>query len=221
MKYKCQICGYIYDEANEGVPFAQLPDDWKCPLCGAPKSAFDPVEEEMPAAAQPIPSPSEEIKTDLPAESEQPLSIGQMAALCSNLSRGCEKQYMPDEAALFSQLADWFSSHAPKVEDATVQAISAQLQQNLSAYPAANKTCQSEGDRGAQRVLGWSEKATRMLSSILSRYDKEGDALLAGTEIWVCTVCGFVSIGQSAPDLCPICKVPSWKFTKIERRKQS
>ena len=33
MKYKCSVCGHIYDEEKEGVKFADLPDDWKCPLC--------------------------------------------------------------------------------------------------------------------------------------------------------------------------------------------
>jgi len=28
-----------------GTPFETLPDDWVCPMCGAPKSAFEPVEE--------------------------------------------------------------------------------------------------------------------------------------------------------------------------------
>lgn len=28
MKYVCQICNYVYDEEAEGVPFADLPDDW-------------------------------------------------------------------------------------------------------------------------------------------------------------------------------------------------
>ena len=42
MKYVCQICGYVYDDAKEKVPFAELPDDWKCPLCGAAKSDFKP-----------------------------------------------------------------------------------------------------------------------------------------------------------------------------------
>ncbi len=42
MRYVCKICGYIYDEAKEGVPFESLPDTWKCPLCGAAKSDFDP-----------------------------------------------------------------------------------------------------------------------------------------------------------------------------------
>ena len=40
MKYVCQVCGYVYDDDKEKTPFDQLPDTWKCPLCGAPKSAF-------------------------------------------------------------------------------------------------------------------------------------------------------------------------------------
>ena len=54
MKYKCKICGYIYDDDKEKVPFDQLPDTWKCPLCGARKSDFAPVTEEM---FPPIPKP--------------------------------------------------------------------------------------------------------------------------------------------------------------------
>jgi pyruvate oxidase len=48
-KWKCSVCGYIYDEEKEGVPFADLPEDWTCPQCGAPKSAFNQVEGERPA----------------------------------------------------------------------------------------------------------------------------------------------------------------------------
>lgn len=44
MKYKCKVCGYIYDEEAEGTKFDDLPQDWKCPLCGAPKSAFEKVD---------------------------------------------------------------------------------------------------------------------------------------------------------------------------------
>ena len=33
----CKVCGYV----NDGeVPFMQLPDDWTCPVCKAPKSEF-------------------------------------------------------------------------------------------------------------------------------------------------------------------------------------
>ena len=44
MRYVCQICGYIYDDAKEKIPFAELPDTWRCPLCGAAKSNFRPEE---------------------------------------------------------------------------------------------------------------------------------------------------------------------------------
>ncbi|MGD9344956.1 MAG: thiamine pyrophosphate-binding protein [Candidatus Aminicenantes bacterium] len=45
-KWKCSVCGYIYDERKEGVPFEDLPKDWVCPQCGAPKSAFSVIEGE-------------------------------------------------------------------------------------------------------------------------------------------------------------------------------
>lgn len=39
-KYKCIVCGYIYDEAIEKVKFVDLPADWKCPRCGVGKENF-------------------------------------------------------------------------------------------------------------------------------------------------------------------------------------
>jgi flavin reductase (DIM6/NTAB) family NADH-FMN oxidoreductase RutF/rubredoxin len=40
LKYECPACGYIYDEAIEGIKFEDLPDDWTCPVCGEEKSDF-------------------------------------------------------------------------------------------------------------------------------------------------------------------------------------
>ncbi|SEQ27326.1 NADH-FMN oxidoreductase RutF, flavin reductase (DIM6/NTAB) family [Lachnospiraceae bacterium RM5] len=37
----CKICGYVYDDEKEAVPFEELPDDWVCPLCKHPKSDFE------------------------------------------------------------------------------------------------------------------------------------------------------------------------------------
>lgn len=39
-KYVCGLCGYVYDEAAEGVVWDDLPADWVCPLCGASKEEF-------------------------------------------------------------------------------------------------------------------------------------------------------------------------------------
>jgi rubredoxin len=50
-KFRCIPCGYIYDPAAGdpengvalGTPFEQVPDEWVCPVCGAPKSEFEPA----------------------------------------------------------------------------------------------------------------------------------------------------------------------------------
>lgn len=44
-KYKCTVCGYIYDEDVEGVKFADLPADWKCPTCKVGKDKFVLIDE--------------------------------------------------------------------------------------------------------------------------------------------------------------------------------
>ncbi|MEN6590520.1 MAG: rubredoxin [Fervidobacterium sp.] len=53
MKYRCTVCGYIYDPEigdpdsgiNPGTPFEDLPDDWTCPVCGISKDMFEPLDE--------------------------------------------------------------------------------------------------------------------------------------------------------------------------------
>lgn len=41
--YECRVCGYVYDETKQGRKWSDLPDDWGCPGCGAPKSSFEPA----------------------------------------------------------------------------------------------------------------------------------------------------------------------------------
>lgn len=36
--FVCRICNYVYDDSV--TPFEELPEGWVCPVCGAPKSAF-------------------------------------------------------------------------------------------------------------------------------------------------------------------------------------
>ena len=48
MKYVCNLCGYVYDEAAgdpdngiaPGTKWEDVPEDWTCPLCGAGKEEF-------------------------------------------------------------------------------------------------------------------------------------------------------------------------------------
>jgi rubredoxin len=49
-RYVCSVCGYVYDQAvgdpdggiKKGVSFAELPDEWVCPICGTAKDQFNP-----------------------------------------------------------------------------------------------------------------------------------------------------------------------------------
>ena len=210
-KWVCGICGYVYDEEKEGIPFRELPDDWVCPLCGADKSAFSQQSEQPAAASAPAVIADGEMKE---------LSAGELAAVCSNLARGCEKQYLDREAALFRELADFFGAAAPGVPDAGLDDLIERIERDLNeGYPALTAAAKAQADRGTQRICVWGEKVTRMLDSLLNRYRREGEAFLRDTQVWVCTVCGFVYVGDSAPQLCPVCKVPAWKFEKVEGRR--
>jgi rubredoxin len=52
MKWRCTVCGYIYDPdegdpesgINPGTSFEELPDDWVCPICGALRDQFEKKE---------------------------------------------------------------------------------------------------------------------------------------------------------------------------------
>lgn len=210
-KWICSICGYVYDEAKEGNAFTDLPDTWVCPLCGAPKSAFVPEKQE---AAPKAPVAPVELDGDMVK-----LSAGELSALCSNLARGCEKQYQEPEAALFKELADFFAAATPLEPGAELGRLAELFQEDLTArYPALRAAAQAAEDRGTLRICVWGEKVTNILYALAQRYQKEGEAFLANTQVWVCTVCGFVYVGDTAPALCPVCKVPAWKFEKIEGR---
>jgi rubredoxin-NAD+ reductase len=51
-KWQCSMCGHIYDEAEgdpasaiaPGTRWEDVPEDWMCPDCGAPKGDFVLVE---------------------------------------------------------------------------------------------------------------------------------------------------------------------------------
>ncbi len=51
-RYKCTVCGHIYDpqfgDPDGGIPpgtlFADIPDDWVCPICGVSKEEYIPLD---------------------------------------------------------------------------------------------------------------------------------------------------------------------------------
>ena len=149
---------------------------------------------------------------------ERVCTTGELAAICGNLARGCEKQYKEEQASLYRELAAYFDGKTEAPEDFSGQAIAEQLKKDLEEYKHTNEVCAANGDRGGQRVCVWGEKVTTMLSFLADKYLVNGDKIPEGQEVWVCTVCGFVFVGANPPEICPVCKVPDWKFEKTERR---
>lgn len=221
-KYQCMVCGYIYDE-SKGIPSAgipagtrweDLPDSWSCPDCSAPKGMFEKMPEEgtaAPAEQKPAPSPA-------PAAEPLPgLSAGELSAIFSNLAKGAEKQCLAEESSLFTKLADYYRRLTAVPEEGTLKACAQQLSADLSEH-LKNCTDQSKADqdRGSLRAVTWATKVSNIASALLDRYEKEGDSILKGQKIWVCSICGFLYIGDQAPEICPVCKVPSFKILEVK-----
>lgn len=232
--YVCGICGYVYDKAT-GIPdsgiapgtrWEELPDGWVCPWCGASRAMFkekegaEDIRKEAEVSGDGKPggeSATYTVGTGIHKDRLREMSEGEMSALCSNLARGCEKQYLAEEADLYNQLADYFRKRAAGSE-AREEELSLLVKKDLEkAFPRAENAAGEERDRGAMRALVWSRKVTGMMDFLLSRYRTEGEGFLEHTNVYVCDICGFIYVGDIPPDICPVCKVPNWKMSKIDR----
>lgn len=209
-KYRCKICGYIYDETKEKVKFNDLPDDWTCPLCGAPKIMFEEVIEESNQKEEVPKEEREEILEDL-----EEVSNYEKALICSNLAKACEKEYKEEEKEAFLKLANYFYAKE-KEEEGNLAQYASQVQKDLELMKKADEIATKENDRGAKRVLNWASKSTQMVEVILKTYQEKGLEYIKNVKIWVCDICGFIYIGDVPPKVCPICKVPSLKILEVK-----
>ncbi len=205
-KYECTICGYIYDDAKESVKFEDLPDDWTCPICGAPKSVFEEIKEEK--------------EEELQAESDEEdnlteLSNSEISYICSNLAKACEKEYLEEEQKLFTELAKHYSSKED-LKEGTLENVQNKVNEDIKEFKQAMDIADKYQDRGAKRVINWSSKATNMMNVILNNYKEKGLDYIKNTKIWVCDICGFIYVGDVPPTVCPICKVPSFKILEVK-----
>ena len=73
-KWKCQVCGYVYDplagdptqDIAPGTAWGHLPQGWKCPECGVGKDKFLEIPEQT-APDKPLPGdPVSKLKKETP-----------------------------------------------------------------------------------------------------------------------------------------------------------
>ena len=66
-KFRCSVCGYIYDESSHDLPFSSVDDSYVCPVCSAKKSAFEEMAESDSSSASsgnPLACPEEFAKSE-------------------------------------------------------------------------------------------------------------------------------------------------------------
>ena len=140
MKYRCTVCGHVYDEEKEGVKFADLPETWVCPICKQPKSKFEPVEEEgeltwasehQVGVASDVP---EDIKESLRAEFQGECSeVGMYLAM----SRAAMRESLAEIGMYYRQAAFEEADHASRYAEMLGEVVSASTKENLKARVAA------------------------------------------------------------------------------------
>lgn len=211
-KYRCTICGYIYDEAVEKVKFTDLPDDWKCPWCGAPKSMFKEITDEN---TTPKKTNLEVEMTNTEDEDLTEVKPSELAYIFSNLAKSCEKQYLENEEKLFLELSEHYEAMI-NIENGDLNDIISANEKDSTLINQAFNIADKYADRGSKRVLTWATKTNNIIKVILSKYQEKGSEYLKNTKVWVCDICGFVYVGNTPPEICPICKVPNLKILEVK-----
>lgn len=218
-KFVCNVCGYEYDE-DAGIPdqgigmgteWGNLPDGWICPVCGAKKEQFSekpevkPGKDHLAVDQKKYPERIEEI--------HQEFSSGEISTLCSSLAKACEKQYMDDAAESFLKLAEYYREQTPVPDGKKFSDLKNMLRDDLTdAYATASALASYQGDRGALRALVWGGKVSAVQSAVLERLEEEKRSMFKDKKIFVCEICGFISIGEKASETCPVCKVSGQKI---------
>ena len=208
-KYRCTICGYIYDESKENVKFSDLPEDWKCPLCGAPKNLFEEIVEDNQTVE--VTKETEVITED---NDLRELSNDEIAYICSNLAKACDKQYLEEEKGLYLELFEYFKSK--DINNGSINNLVEMFNNDANLLNDAFNIVNNYDDSGAKRVLTWATKTNNIINSIIKNYSVKGIEYIKNNKIWVCDICGFVFIGDVPPHVCPICKVPNFKILEVE-----
>jgi rubrerythrin len=137
------------------------------------------------------------------------------AAVLSNLAKAAEKQQRMEESERYSALAQnmW---KAPE-NRGTLSGLKDAIETDLAErYPAVHSLAEEKRDRGVLRALTWGQKVSSIQRSLVDRFLGKGVAMLAGKNIFVCEACGFISVGNEAPEICPVCKAPGKRFTHIK-----
>ena len=211
-KWKCKVCGYIHE--------GPISDDFACPLCKQPASAFEKIEETKAGASKYAGTETEKnLEAAFAGESMARNKYTFYASVAKNA--GFEQI-----ADLFLKTAENERSHA-QMWFKELNGIGDTAQNLLHAAEGENYewTDMYDGFAKTAEVEGFPELAARfrLVAAVEKHHEERYRALLKNVEmaevfsksevkVWECRNCGHIVVGTSAPETCAACDYPQSFF---------
>ena len=206
-KWKCKVCGYVY----EGE---ELPEDFTCPVCRQPASAFEKVEEKKDGGNLYAGTKTEKNLLEAFAGESQARNKYTFFA------KVAEREGYEELAEIFLKTARNEQEHA-RIWFEALGHINSSAENLLAAAEGENYEWTDMYARMAREAdeEGFHEIAEtfRKVGEIEKRHEERYRRLLSDVKmksvfekssvtVWECRVCGHIVVGTKAPEVCPVCK---------------
>ena len=205
-RYRCSVCGYIHE--------GPLPEDFKCPVCKQPASAFEKIEETKASTNKYSGTKTEKnLMEAFAGESQARNKYTYFANIAS-------REGYDQISELFLKTARNEQEHA-KLWYEELGNLGSTAENLLHAAEGENYEWTDMYDRFAKdaEAEGFTELAARFrrVAAIEKAHEERYRALLKNVEMqqvfekgeetmWECRVCGHLVMGKKAPEVCPVCK---------------
>lgn len=205
-KYRCTVCGYIHE--------GPIPEDFKCPRCGQPASAFEKVEEKAASVNKYAGTKTEQNLMEAFAGESQARN---KYTYFANIA---QREGYDQISGIFLQTARneqehariWYEElgHLSNTAENLLHAAEGENYEWTDMYERFAKDAEAEGfpELAARfKRVGEIEKAHEaryryLLNNIeMQKVFEKSDEVM-----WECRVCGHLVIGKKAPEICPVCK---------------
>lgn len=205
-KWRCTVCGYIHE--------GPLPDDFKCPICGQPASAFVRVEEKEEKKANPYAGTKTEknLQEAFAGESQarnkytyfaniaQREGYDQLSEIFLKTARNEQ-----EHARIWFQELGGLGSTAENL----LAAAEGEYYEWTDMYDRMAKDAEEEGFTALaarfRRVAAIEKTHEERYRKLLHNVEMQQVFEKSEQTMWECRICGHIVVGPKAPKVCPVC----------------
>lgn len=210
-RWICRVCGYVHD--------GPLEEDFICPRCKHPASAFERIEDRNKANPYAGTQTEQNLRDAFSGES-------QARNKYTYFAMAAQREGYEQIAEIFMKTARNEQEHAMLwfealggIGDIASNLLSAAEGENYEwtdMYAEFAAEARAEGFEDIARLFdgvaaiekGHEERYRKLLANI-----NEGKVFSRnGVCVWKCLNCGHIHIGESAPEVCPVCAHPKAYF---------